>query len=66
MKKLGVFQKGLPRVELNDKWGFINKKGEMIIQPIYNDVDDFYNGTAKVTLDGKRAEIDMQGNIISN
>lgn len=53
----------------NDLFGFIDKKGNIIIEPKYDWVDDFQNGIARVCVhleNGKStvALIDKDGNII--
>jgi hypothetical protein len=45
------FKDGLARVEVDDKIGFINKKGEIIIKPQYVFVSPFRNGYAKMCKD---------------
>ena len=42
------FHEGLARVMLNGKYGFINKKGERIIKPQYEEANDFRQGRALV------------------
>ncbi len=48
---LGDFdpETGLMSVCINDKYGFINLKGEIVIQPAYDIALDFVNGYAPVT-----------------
>ena len=46
------------------KWGFIDKIGNMIIPCIYNNVDNFHDGLAKVRKNGKWGFIDRIGNEI--
>lgn len=46
------------------KWGFINKKGEMVIPALYHKITPFKNGKAVVyTQDKKKIIIDKQGRI---
>ena len=40
-------------MELNYKWGFIDKTGKEIVTPKYDKADDFKEGLAKVELNGK-------------
>lgn len=42
-------------VEVSEKWGYINRKGETIIAPTYDDADDYYEGLAKaaISMDGE-------------
>lgn len=44
--------------------GYLNKKGQWAIKPIYEDALPFENGKAKVKLDGKWGLIDAKGNFI--
>ena len=46
------------------KWGFIDKTGNIVIPCIYNKVDDFHDGLAKVRKNGKWGFIDRTGNEI--
>ena len=47
------FSEGLASVELNGKWGFINKTGKEVIPLKYDDAYPFSEGLAKVKLNGK-------------
>lgn len=52
-------------VQLNDKIGYINLKGEIIIPIIYQYGTDFYKGMAGVTNENEiKSIIDVNGNII--
>jgi hypothetical protein len=46
------------------KWGFIDKKGNILIPFEYSEVNDFCEGLARVELDGKWGFIDKMGKII--
>jgi len=35
------FKNGYARVEENGKWGLINKKGEWILKPVYDNLKSF-------------------------
>ena len=51
--RLAVFNQypdALYPIKVKDKWGFINRKGEVVIAPTYDDADDFYDDAAKVCL----------------
>jgi hypothetical protein len=48
----------------NNKWGFINIKGEVVIDPQYDDVGDFHEGLAMVCKDNKFGFINNKGKII--
>lgn len=62
------FSNGLARVWSNWKAGFINKKGEFVIQPQYGNAQDFSDGMAAVKVgsfpDGKWGYIDEKNNIV--
>ncbi|MEH2070403.1 MAG: WG repeat-containing protein [Nostoc sp.] len=45
---IGGFKEGLTPVEVKGKWGFINTKGEIAIEPKFDDVRGFSDGLAFV------------------
>lgn len=45
-----------------EKWGFLNIKGEEIVPCIYDDVGDFHNGFAWVKTNNRYEYIDTKGN----
>ncbi len=47
--KTKKFKEGLSAVCIKGKWGFINKKGEYIVNPQYYDVSNFSGGLASVS-----------------
>ncbi|HEF3474383.1 TPA: WG repeat-containing protein, partial [Campylobacter coli] len=51
-------------VELNGKWGFIDKNGEFVIEPKFDGVGNFSEGLARVELNGKYGFIDKSGKIV--
>ena len=46
------------------KWGFIDTKGNFVIEPKFDDASDFSDGCAQVELDGKWGFIDTKGNFV--
>ena len=59
------YEKGYMIVENDKKVGMINTQGQLIIPPIYYELDHFENGLAKcVTTDGLHGFIDMSGNVV--
>ncbi len=58
------FSDGAAAVKKNDKWGYINKKGELIIDYKFDYAYTFYNGYAKVLKEDKYYVIDKTGNYI--
>ncbi|ADV42656.1 WG repeat-containing protein [Bacteroides helcogenes] len=51
-------------VKQGDKWGFINAKGEYMINPQFDNVSCFADGLAKVRADGKAGFIDKSGKYV--
>ena len=49
---------------MRGKYGFIDCKGELIIKPIFQWADRFYNGIAAICENEKYGCIDKNGNII--
>ncbi len=47
------------------KYGYLNTKGQVAIQPVYEEVGDFYNGKAFVNRLGTTYPIDKKGNRIN-
>ena len=56
------FNEGLAAVRTNDKWGFIDPAGQMVIAPSYDEVYDFSESRAVVRQDKKYFVIDKYGN----
>lgn len=50
--------------EQSGRWGFINKRGEMVIKPKFDSVECFRNGLATATLNGKVGLIDKTGEFV--
>ncbi|TRW24372.1 WG repeat-containing protein [Flavobacterium zepuense] len=58
-------QQSMFKIIENDKIGYINNKGAVIIPPVYNNGTDFANGVAAVRQDGLYGIIDSLGNYIA-
>ena len=43
-----TFHDGLVRVVRNEKYGFSNRKGQLVISPVYDGAMNFEDGKAKV------------------
>jgi hypothetical protein len=56
------FSEGLARVSMGDKFGFINKNGEVVIEFRYDDAKNFANGLAAVKSNGLWGFVDRNGN----
>ena len=48
-------------MKLYGKWGYLNRKGDVVIPMIYDDAGNFYNGRAEVQLVNERFYIDVKG-----
>jgi len=59
------FSDGYALVELNGKWNFINKNGNLLSDEWFDNVGDFYEGFAWVKLNDKYNFIDVKGKLLS-
>lgn len=66
MRKLKKIQKiaTLIRYRKGDKWGYIDKQGEIVIPIQYDDAGFFSEGLARVRVNGKYGFIDTKGNMV--
>ncbi len=56
------YSEGLAPVQVsNGKWGFINEKQQWVIQPKFEDAQEFQNGKAAAKLNGKWGFINKRG-----
>ena len=63
---IGSFSEGFAQVWKNDKTGYINKSGELVIPCMYEYAYTFSNGVARAKIDDKESYIDKYGkNIIT-
>lgn len=51
-------------VKQNDKWGFVNSKGELTLEPTFDDAKSLCCGLAPVMIDGKWGYANITGKII--
>lgn len=58
------FSEGLACVRKNEKWGHVNKQGQMIVPMKYDDVTAFSEGLAYVKLNNKWGYVNKQGQMI--
>lgn len=61
--RLNTFRDGRAWILKNGKYGFINTKGEIVIDPIYDDVSAFSEGLAYVKKGETWAYIDRDGKV---
>lgn len=48
----------------NPQWGFIDKKGNVVVEPVYREVAWFSDGLAAVKADNRWGFIDAKGNMV--
>jgi hypothetical protein len=62
----GDFREGLAPVEINGKYGFINKQGKLICDLMYADAEEFFQGRAAVRMEenGPWGFADTAGKIV--
>ena len=58
---VGSFNEGFARVKKDGKHGYINTKGEQIVECKFDDAYDFNEGFARVKKDGKWGYINTKG-----
>ncbi len=63
--KAFIFSERLARVEVNEKYGFIDTLGKLVIPAIYSQASDFNGGRALVSYFGESYYIDHHGATIS-
>lgn len=59
------YSEGLAAIKIDDKWGYIDTQGRVVIDPDFEQADNFEEGLAIVRKDGKYRVIDRTGNFIS-
>jgi len=63
-QKAGSFNHGVAVVQVNGKWGVINRRGMELVPPKYSQIESFENGYAKVRIDGFSGLSNLQGDLI--
>ncbi|MCH3882975.1 MULTISPECIES: DUF4852 domain-containing protein [Tenacibaculum] len=59
------FKEGLARIQINEKYGFINTKGQVVIPPLYDRVASrFESGLAWVKRNGKYGFVNTRGKVV--
>lgn len=58
------FSQGLAPVKKNGRWGYIDLKGNIVINFKYDDADLFNDGLARVTINGKSGYINIKGEAV--
>ena len=60
---VGNFSGGRAYVQLDGKWGHVDKSGAITTPLVYDDVGNFHGGRAWVELDGKQGHVDESGTV---
>ena len=58
------FSEGLAAIRVNGRVGFMDKAGNVVIEPKYDDVYPFSEGLAPVELEDKWGYVDKDGNMV--
>ena len=58
------FSENLASVRKNNKWGYIDRNGKLVIDYFYDKAKNFKEGLAPVCIDNKWGYIDSQGNLV--
>ena len=61
---ISSFSEGLTKIEKDNRYGFIDKKGKLTVPIEYDDVEDFKGGMAAVKKDNKWGFINNNGNLV--
>lgn len=64
-QKATAFQHGVAVIQVDGKWGVINRRGIEIIPPKYDRIDSFENGYAKVRIKGFNGLVNANGQLIA-
>ena len=60
----GNFYNGYARVNLNNKWGFIDRKGDFMILPKFQSIGNFSEGLAAVKHNNLWGYLDKNGRVV--
>ena len=63
-KNIGEFSEGLVKVLIDNKWGYANNQGEIVIPCQYDNAGDFHENRAHVEIDHKSGYINMLGEVV--
>ena len=65
-EQAGDFNDGLAVIMMNNRFGYINKDGKLVINPQFDSAGDFANGVAPVWLGDRQGYIDRDGKYVWN
>jgi hypothetical protein len=63
-ENVGVLSEGLAPLEKGDKYGYVDERNNVVIEPKYDRALPFLEGKARVEIDGRYAFIDKKGNYL--
>lgn len=63
LEKLCPYQEGLAAFKIRHKWGFVDAAGQVVVEPAYDEVNEFSSGLAAVAVDEKWGFIDKSGTL---
>ncbi len=63
-QKASGFSHGVAVVQVNGKWGIINRRGMEVVAPKYSQIEAFENGYAKVKVEGFNGLSNLKGQLI--
>ena len=58
------FTNGVAAVRVDQKWGYIDKSGRLLVQPVYENADDLDETLAMITLNAKTGYVNKAGQMI--
>ncbi|MBD0309503.1 MAG: WG repeat-containing protein, partial [Microcoleus sp. T1-bin1] len=58
------FCEGVAPVMINNKWGYMDQNGEIVIEPQFDEAEKFSNGLVRVRNGWQSHTIDKAGNLI--
>jgi len=64
VEELREFSEGLVAVKINGKWGYMDKKGNIVIDCLYESAGEFSEGLVAVQKDGKYGYINNNGDVV--
>ncbi len=63
---IGDFHEGMAMFMKDNKFGYLDKQGEIAIQPIYEGTYDFHEGLGAFLLNGTYGFLDKEGKVVIN
>ena len=64
--ELGSYSEGLVKVKKNEKYGYLDRCGRLVIPHIYDSASNYINGVAIVRINDEYKIIDKTGKVVAN